>query len=240
MVARDSGNGRPRKSFPLAQRGRRTDPRRKPLVPATAGHARDCPLRSAADAWMHSQRFEACLQNYTGHNIRLEVKNIKRGPDRPQAIWHSGSCFRQRPATQELPLAQRGRRTDANAVVARDSGNGRPRKSFPLAQRGRRTDPRRKPLVPATAGHARDCPLRSAADAWIHSQRFGTATPDPTVPRSFAVDATCSPQQERFRAQNTELRNRNARLIHTWRFHCSTFFWQTPGWIHFLPSLSVF
>ena len=25
-----------------------------------------------------------------------------------------------------------------------------------------------------------------------------------------------------------------------WRFHCSTFFRQTPGWIHFLPSLSVF
>ena len=28
--------------------------------------------------------------------------------------------------------------------------------------------------------------------------------------------------------------------IHAWRFHCSTFFWQPPGWIHFLPSLSVF
>ena len=28
--------------------------------------------------------------------------------------------------------------------------------------------------------------------------------------------------------------------IYTWRFHCSTFFWQPPGWIHFLPSLSVF
>ena len=27
---------------------------------------------------------------------------------------------------------------------------------------------------------------------------------------------------------------------YVWRFHCSTFFWQPPGWIHFLPSLSVF
>ena len=28
--------------------------------------------------------------------------------------------------------------------------------------------------------------------------------------------------------------------ISSWRFHCSTFLWQPPGWIHFLPSLSVF
>ena len=36
------------------------------------------------------------------------------------------------------------------------------------------------------------------------------------------------------------LRNFSEVLWTTWRFHCSTFFWQTPGWIHFLPFPSVF
>ena len=35
------------------------------------------------------------------------------------------------------------------------------------------------------------------------------------------------------------LRNFSEVLWATWRFHCSTFFWQTPGWIHFLPFPSV-
>ena len=174
--AQDSGDDRPRKSFPLRstvdapihissstgfrrrpatpepQHGRRTD-----MQPHT--HTKDSgddrprksfPLRSTVDAPIHIssstgfRRRPATPEPQHGRRTDMQPHTHTKdsGDDRPRKSFplrstvdapihiSSSTGFRRRPAT---PEPQHGRRTDTQPHThTKDSGDDRPRKSFPL------------------------------------------------------------------------------------------------------------
>ena len=197
--------------LPLTQHGRRTETHRR--IPATTGHARVSP--NAA----RSTHGHTCHRAQDSGDDRPRKSFPLRSTVNAPIHISSSAGFRRRPATQESPLTQHGRRTDTHVIErripattgharaspyaarsthrytfhrAQDSGDDRPRQSRSTVD-ARTCSHTHTQRIPATTGHARASPYAARSTHRYTFHRAQDSGDDrPRQSRSTVDARTCS------------------------------------------------
>ena len=227
--------------LPLTQHGRRTETHRR--IPATTGHARVSP--NAA----RSTHGHTCHRAQDSGDDRPRKSFPLRSTVNAPIHISSSAGFRRRPATQESPLTQHGRRTDTHVIERRipaTTGHARAspyaarsthRYTFHRAQDSGDDRPRqsRSTVDARTCSHThtkdsgddrprKSFPLRSTVDAPIHISsstgfRRRPATPEPQHGRRTDMQPHTHTQRIPATTGNARASPYAARSTHRYTFH---------------------